>query len=52
MMSDVLGVICESLNVNESTISNIQRLSTGMTNRGYVFTYKGERYILNLIDTP
>lgn len=47
-MSDVLGVICESLNVNESTISDIQRLSTGMTNRGYVFTYKGERYIVRI----
>ncbi len=48
MNKDVLAVICELMNVTTAEISDIQRLKTGMTNQGYIFTYNNERYIIRI----
>ncbi|SEQ57368.1 Thiamine kinase [Lachnospiraceae bacterium NE2001] len=48
MNKELLNVICDVMNVDESEISNIERLTSGMTNKGYVFTYKDERYIIRI----
>lgn len=48
MNKEVLDIICNLMNVNEDEISDITKLTVGMTNRSYIFTYKNERYIVRI----
>jgi len=48
MNKEVLEIICRLMNVEADEISDITQLTVGMTNRSYVFRYKGERYIVRI----
>ena len=48
LKSDALSVISERLNVREEEISGIEVLKKGMTNRSFLFTAGGEKYIMRI----
>ncbi|MCI5621087.1 MAG: phosphocholine cytidylyltransferase/choline kinase family protein [Lachnospiraceae bacterium] len=46
--SDVLYIIADTFGVSTEEISKITVLKTGMTNRSFLFTCKGKRYIMRI----
>lgn len=48
LKSDAISVISQKLHVREDGISHIEVLKKGMTNRSFLFTARGERYIMRI----
>lgn len=48
LKSDAINVIVETFKVNSKDIVNIEVLKKGMTNRSFLFTCKGKRYIMRI----
>ena len=48
MNKEVLEIICKLMNVQPDEISDITKLTAGMTNRSYIFRYNNERYIVRI----
>lgn len=48
LKSDAIEVICDAMDVDPSDIVNITVLKKGMTNRSFLFTCKGKRYIMRI----
>lgn len=48
LKSDAINVIVETFKVNSKDIVNIEVLKKGMTNRSFLFTCKGQRYIMRI----
>lgn len=48
LRSDAISIICEALNVNEVDVTDITVLKKGMTNRSFLFTCEGQRYIMRI----
>ena len=46
--SDVLHIIADTFGVDTADISRITVLKTGMTNRSFLFTCEGKRYIMRI----
>ena len=43
-----IQLICSALNVNTQEITNISVLKKGMTNRSFIFTCRGKKYIMRI----
>lgn len=48
LKTDSIKTIAEALSVNESEISEINVLKKGMTNRSFLFSAKGQKYIMRI----
>ena len=48
LKSDAINVIVETFKVNSKDIVDIEVLKKGMTNRSFLFTCKGRRYIMRI----
>lgn len=48
LKSDAISTISRHLNVREDEIINIEVLKKGMTNRSFLFTARGEKYIMRI----
>ena len=48
LKSDAIDIIAEALNCEESDIVDINVLKKGMTNRSFIFTVKGCKYIMRI----
>lgn len=48
LKSDAISVICEALHVTEEKVTDITVLKKGMTNRSFLFTCSGKRYIMRI----
>lgn len=48
LKTDAIQVICKALNVKENAITDITVLKKGMTNRSFLFTCKGKKYIMRI----
>lgn len=48
LKSDAINIIVETFKVNSKDIVNIEVLKKGMTNRSFLFTCKGKRYIMRI----
>lgn len=48
LKSDAIQVICAALNSNAEDIKEITVLKKGMTNRSFLFTCKGKKYIMRI----
>ena len=48
LKSDAIEVIAKELNVEETEITNISVLKKGMTNRSFMFTVHGSKYIMRI----
>ncbi len=48
LKSDAISVIAESLRVSPGNITDIHVLKKGMTNRSFLFTAKGRKYIMRI----
>lgn len=48
LQSDVINVICETLNVNPCDIKGIIALKKGMTNRSFLFSCNNHKYIMRI----
>ncbi len=48
LKSDAIEVICNALNVTPRDITNISVLKKGMTNRSFLFSTKGKKYIMRI----
>ena len=48
LKSDAINVIVETFKVNSKDIVDIEVLKKGMTNRSFLFTCKGQRYIMRI----
>ena len=48
LKSDAIDIIAEALNCEESEIVDINVLKKGMTNRSFIFTVKGSKYIMRI----
>ena len=48
LRSDAIRTICSALNCKESEITDISVLKKGMTNRSFLFTAKGAKYIMRI----
>lgn len=48
LKSDALKIAATSLNCNDTDIVNITILKKGMTNRSFLFSYNGKRYIMRI----
>ena len=48
LKSDAIDVICTTFKVNANEITDIQVLKKGMTNRSFLFTCKGDKYIMRI----
>lgn len=46
--SDAISTICKALNVKSMDITDIQVLKKGMTNRSFLFSCKGIKYIMRI----
>lgn len=46
--SDIISLIAQKLHCSENEVSNIEPLKKGMTNRSFMFTCKGKRYIMRV----
>ena len=45
---DAINVICKSLNVDVSEVTNIRVMKKGMTNRSFIFECNGKNYIMRI----
>lgn len=48
LQTDAINIICDCLNVGIEDIKEIKVLKKGMTNRSFIFTVKGEKYIMRI----
>lgn len=48
LKSDVIDIICQTLQVNTDDIIEIVALKKGMTNRSFLFTCKNQKYIMRI----
>lgn len=48
LKSEVIDIICSSLEVTKDSIVNIQALKKGMTNRSFTFVCNGIKYIMRI----
>lgn len=48
LKSDAISIISRKLNVREGEIINIEILKKGMTNRSFLFTARGKKYIMRI----
>lgn len=48
LKSDTIEVICKALNVNHKEITDFTVLKKGMTNRSFLFSCKGKKYIMRI----
>lgn len=48
LKSDAMGTIASALNCNENDIVDINVLKKGMTNRSFIFSVKGAKYIMRI----
>ncbi len=48
LQSEAIGVIAEKFGVSEKEIVDIEVLKKGMTNRSFLFSVKGEKYIMRI----
>lgn len=48
LKSDAIEVICKALNVRQGDIVDITVLKKGMTNRSFLFSCKGQKYIMRI----
>lgn len=48
LQSDAISVISDKLDVNKEEICNIEVLKKGMTNRSFLFTVRGAKYIMRI----
>lgn len=48
LRSDAISIICEALKVHETDVKDITVLKKGMTNRSFLFTCEGQRYIMRI----
>ena len=48
LKSDAIDVICETFEVHPGEITDIQVLKKGMTNRSFLFSCKGDKYIMRI----
>lgn len=48
LKTDAIHVICNALKVKESEITDITVLKKGMTNRSFLFSCKGKKYIMRI----
>ena len=48
LKSEAIAVICEALNARENDITDISVLKKGMTNRSFLFSCRGGRYIMRI----
>ncbi|MGN1157369.1 MAG: phosphotransferase [Agathobacter sp.] len=48
LKTDAIRVICEALHVSENDIVDINVLKKGMTNRSFLFTTAGKKYIMRI----
>ena len=48
LKSDAILTICQRLQVGEEEISHIEVLKKGMTNRSFLFTARGTKYIMRI----
>lgn len=48
LKSDAIDVICQTFDVHASEITDIQVLKKGMTNRSFLFSFKGDKYIMRI----
>lgn len=48
LKSDAIEVICKALNVEQGDIVDITVLKKGMTNRSFLFSCKGQKYIMRI----
>ena len=48
LQSNILDILAEIFNVNSSEISDISALKKGMTNRSFLFSVKGNKYIMRI----
>ena len=48
LKTDAIQVICQALGVKQDEITDITVLKKGMTNRSFLFTTKGKKYIMRI----
>ncbi|MBQ9049180.1 MAG: NTP transferase domain-containing protein [Lachnospiraceae bacterium] len=48
LQSDAIRTICEALGCTESDVTDISVLKKGMTNRSFLFSVKGAKYIMRI----
>ena len=48
LKTDAIQVICKALNAKSDEVTNITVLKKGMTNRSFLFTCKGKKYIMRI----
>lgn len=48
LKTDVIHIICIALNVKSEEVVNITALKKGMTNRSFLFSCKGKKYIMRI----
>lgn len=48
LRTDAIQVICNALDADINNISNITALKKGMTNRSFLFSCKGKKYIMRI----
>lgn len=48
LRSDAISVVCDALKVCEADVKDITVLKKGMTNRSFLFTCEGQRYIMRI----
>ena len=48
LKTDAIEVICKALNANADEVTDIAVLKKGMTNRSFLFTCKGKKYIMRI----
>ena len=48
LKTDVIRVICRALEAKEKDVTDITVLKKGMTNRFFLFTCKGKKYIMRI----
>lgn len=48
LKTDAINVICEALKVRAEEVTDINVLKKGMTNRSFLFSCKGKRYIMRI----
>lgn len=48
LKSDAIQAICKALNCRESEVREISALKKGMTNRSFLFTVRGAKYIMRI----
>ena len=49
LKSDAISIVSSSLRVNKNEIVDIEVLKKGMTNRSFLFSCRGKRYIMRIL---